>query len=502
MSSRSFLLLCKLAIVLSAVLADVPAFAEKRAFVVGIDVYPSLGPHRQLERAVNDAEAVAEALEALGFAVTLRKNTTQSDFFYEFDAFNRSIKSDDIVAFYYSGHGVQIRGQNYLLPSDTPPPERTVEELIIGRSIQMNSLLEQLGRNNPAVRFLIIDACRNNPYQAAGRSVGNNRGLASVEKVNGTFVMFSAGAGQTALDKLTVGDNSKNSPYTRALLPLLRTKGQTLPDIARRVRYDVEQLVAKVPHDQSPAYYDGISGDFCLTGDCKSSEQLRQELENLRQEEARQREQLQRLQDEARSAVRRTEDAERRAADLSKQREFVQRAAQDVNEKGGQAIAALTLPPNEPVADDKAAKVQLTRQIQTRLQQQRCYSGPIDGVWGVAVKASLARFSARAKLEIGLDSPTQSALTVLASRGDPVCAPERTEAPEKPKRVTSAPIAAPARERPARQAKPDALSYSMNIWGRGVVPDGATVSTTTPLGRLTCIGGNINRGKPRSCRWN
>jgi uncharacterized caspase-like protein len=145
-----------------------PALVTKRAFIVGIDRYDNLGEGRQLQRAVNDAEALSQVYSALGFVVTLKHNVSQSDFFLAFDAFIQSVEDGDILAFYFSGHGIQIGGLNYLLPADAPSPERTVEDLLKGRSIQLNALMEQLGSKRPSVRLVIVDACRDNPYRLAG----------------------------------------------------------------------------------------------------------------------------------------------------------------------------------------------------------------------------------------------------------------------------------------------------------------------------------------------
>ncbi|MGH6827215.1 tetratricopeptide repeat protein, partial [Methyloceanibacter sp.] len=98
-----------------------------------------------------------------------------------------------------------------------------------------------------------------------GRGIGGTRGLARVEPPSGTFIMFSAGAKESALDRLSDNDPSPNSVYTRTLLPRLKTSGR-ITDIARDVRREVRQLAASVAHVQTPAYYDEVVGDFCPAG--------------------------------------------------------------------------------------------------------------------------------------------------------------------------------------------------------------------------------------------
>jgi hypothetical protein len=87
------------------------------------------------------------------------------------------------------------------------------------------------------------------------------------EPPKGTFIMYSAGAGESALDRLPGNDpDPRNSIFTRKLLPLLGTKGLALHDLARQLRADVLQLASTVPHQQRPAYYDGVIGKYCLAG--------------------------------------------------------------------------------------------------------------------------------------------------------------------------------------------------------------------------------------------
>lgn len=481
-----------------------PAAAGRRAFVVGIDSYPNLDARRQLGRAVSDARSIADALKGLGFNVTLKLNTPQSDFFYEFDAFNQAVQEEDVVALYFSGHGVQMGGLNYLLPSDAPAPGRAVEEFLKGRSIQLNALIDQLGTNKPSIRLVIVDACRDNPYQISGRGIGAPRGLANVAKVKGTFLMFSADAGQTALDMLPppLIDGDRNSPYTRKLISLLREPGRTLPDMARKLRREVEELVAAVPHEQSPAYYDGLSGDFCLGGECRTHEDLRRELEQRRQEEARQTEELRKLRAETASALERIEAAERAAREARKEADIAQAAIRDAETRGRVELASRTATPSEkdlaPKAEPevKAAREErmaVTRDIQGALTRLGCYDDQIDGVWGEKTRSSLQRFSQITKLTIPTDAPTATAAAALESRQEQVCIPSTARA------VTPSDSKPAAPKKPAR---PNPLKYSGSVWPSGTIPTGSTRSTSTPYGTLVCQGGSLSGGVKRECWWN
>jgi Caspase domain len=115
------------------------------------------------------------------------------------------------------------------------------------------------------VATFILDACRDNPFAATGtRSLGGSRGLGAPPAVEGTFILYSAAAGQTALDRLSDGDKDPNSVFTRALLPLLATPGLTVSDLAIAVRQDVLRIAASVGHAQRIAYYNELNGDYVL----------------------------------------------------------------------------------------------------------------------------------------------------------------------------------------------------------------------------------------------
>src|SRR6185295_1445383 len=155
---------------------------------------------------------------------------------------------------------VEIDGENYLLAADAPKPETGGEDFIKSEAIPMSTLVARMADAGAAVRVFVIDACRDNPFGQVGvRSVGATRGLARVEAPAGTFIMYSAGYRQTALDTLGSDDKEPTSVYTRVLLRHLTQPGAALDDIAQDVRSEVEEIAHNVGHDQRPAYYDELS---------------------------------------------------------------------------------------------------------------------------------------------------------------------------------------------------------------------------------------------------
>ena len=237
--------------------------ARKLALVIGINNYKEVP---KLEKAVGDAKAIAESLGGLGFQVTTALDLDRRNLNLALSKLYASIEPGDTVLVHYSGHGVQIENDNYLLPADVPAPEDGNAELLKSESLRLLTLVDTITQKGAGATILIIDACRNNPFATGGkRAIGGTRGLANVATAKGTFIMYSAGAGQTALDRLNDADGTATSVYTRVLLARLAAPGMKLRDLAASVRDDVEQLGKSVGHDQRPAYYDDLSADFSLS---------------------------------------------------------------------------------------------------------------------------------------------------------------------------------------------------------------------------------------------
>jgi hypothetical protein len=239
-----------------------PAHAQKRvALVIGNDRYAVLP---QLRNAVADARLVAETLKSdLQFQVFEGENLDYRATNRLHADFEAAINPGDTAFVFFAGHGVAFGAENYLLPTDTEKPRNAGEEnLVRSEGHPVDSLIRRVQARGAAASFFIIDACRDNPFEAAGvRSVGNSRGLARTDAPTGVFVLFSAGIGQTALDRLNDSDRSPNSVFTRTLVPLLRQPGMTQIALAKRVQTDVRALAVTVGHPQQPAFYDQIDGE-------------------------------------------------------------------------------------------------------------------------------------------------------------------------------------------------------------------------------------------------
>jgi uncharacterized caspase-like protein len=253
-----------IAAILAVAMSGAGASAQDRvALVVGINNYAKLNP---LQKADNDARAVSATLGRLGFRVDLALDVDRRGFDKALSDFLNKIKPVAIVYFHYSGHGVSIDNDTYLIPADMDLPRSEDREFVKREAIRLSELLDSFKNAKASARVIVVDACRENPFAAHGvRSIGAAGGIALLPAPEGTLIMYSAADGQTALDGLGANDKEATSVYTRTLLKHLVTPGLSMVEMAREVRREVEDLAKTVGHDQRPAYYDELSDDLRLT---------------------------------------------------------------------------------------------------------------------------------------------------------------------------------------------------------------------------------------------
>jgi uncharacterized caspase-like protein len=242
-----------------------PARSQKRiALLIGNNAYTYVP---RLATAVGDARAVGATLKGLGFAVTVAENQSRQDMSRTLLGFDKAINPGDTAFFFFAGHGFEIHGQNYLLPTDVPSVKENEEELLRDASLPVERIIDRLQARGARVVLLVLDACRDNPFEQSGtRGLRGAGGLAPMTPAEGVFVVYSAGAKQRALDRLGRNDKNPNSVFTRNFTRELATPGLTLVQIAKRTQTDVKALAATVGHEQTPAYYDQIVGDVIING--------------------------------------------------------------------------------------------------------------------------------------------------------------------------------------------------------------------------------------------
>jgi Caspase domain/MORN repeat len=175
------------------------------ALVIGNGAYKGSA---RLENPINDAKAIAEKLRLMGFTVTLVTDANPQLLVQALAQFRKTASSADLSLLFYSGHGVQIFGTNYLLPTDLDQSD--VAQATI-QGVSLTSVVENFlpGRS----KIVFLDACRDNPFMRSSDR-GTYKGLAPVAVAEGTLIAYATKDGQTALD----GVGQRNSPFTQALL--------------------------------------------------------------------------------------------------------------------------------------------------------------------------------------------------------------------------------------------------------------------------------------------
>ncbi|MFM6993325.1 MAG: caspase family protein [Rhodoferax sp.] len=245
---------CALAAALA--LCALPVQAKRIALVMGNDNYQNVS---KLQKAGNDAVAMATELRAAGFEVILHKDLNYRGMVRAFEGLYNSITGGDEVVVFFAGHGVQIRNGSFLLPTDIEAnSESEVEKTAYG----LNDMMDHLGQARAAFSLVLVDACRDNPLKTRGRAVGGSRGLNPPDPPKGQMIVYSASRGQQALDRLNDNDTHPNSVFTREFIARMRTPGLRVEELVRQIQDAVETLARSVSHDQRPALYNEARGNF------------------------------------------------------------------------------------------------------------------------------------------------------------------------------------------------------------------------------------------------
>jgi hypothetical protein len=241
---RSFFLafICSLAAISSPVLAQ----AERRvALVIGNSSYREA----PLKNPANDAKAMAATLQKQGFKVILRQNASKSEMENAVAEFGEQLSQDSVGLFFFAGHGMQVNGRNYLIPTDA---KITSEQRVRLETLDVDIVLDQMQAARARVSMVILDACRNNPFERRFRSFGG--GLAQINAPEGTIIAYATAPGKVASD----GDGA-NGLYTTELLRALARPGMRVEDVFKQVRVQVSRASGG---NQVPWEASSLVGDF------------------------------------------------------------------------------------------------------------------------------------------------------------------------------------------------------------------------------------------------
>jgi len=220
---------------------------NRYALVIGNSNYTNA----PLRNPVNDARAMAAELRKLGFDVTMITDGTNASMIRKIREFgNKLSENRGVGLFYYAGHGMQVNGQNYLIPVNAQIEKEQDVEL---ETVDLRRVLGEMDAAHNRLNIVILDACRNNPFaRSFSRSV--SRGLATPVAPQGTFIAYATSPGSVAAD-----GSGKNGLYTQELLKALRVPGLKIEDVFKKVRVNVYSGSAK---KQVPWENSSIFGDF------------------------------------------------------------------------------------------------------------------------------------------------------------------------------------------------------------------------------------------------
>jgi hypothetical protein len=218
------------------------------ALVIGNAMYANGG---KLRNPTNDARDITAKLDAYGFDVILLEDGTYKQMDRQLKAFRGALDDSDVGLFFFAGHGMQIEGENYLLAIDT---DTDTEDDAKHDSLPLNKVITALDKSDAVTKIVILDACRNNPWERAWNRVAATRGLASVYAPKGTIIGFSTSPGQFASD-----GKARNGTYTEALLQHIDEPDCDIETMFKRVR---NTLAAESAGKQISWEHTSLSGNF------------------------------------------------------------------------------------------------------------------------------------------------------------------------------------------------------------------------------------------------
>jgi uncharacterized caspase-like protein len=251
------LLLASLLLLLLQIPASHASAEGRMALVVGQSAYRAVPP---LPNAANDARAMAELLGSAGFDVTAAPDLAQTDMRQTIGDFAAKVAAsgpDTVALVFYAGHGLQIDGENYLVPVDVDPKREADIPL---QAVRLNDLMNTLGALPTRMRIFMLDACRNNPFPALSQTAGHGFAIVDTKAgAPGSFISYSTSPGSEAED-----GSGADSPYTTAVLAVAKEPNLPIEEAFKRVRVAVSQATdgRQIPWESS-----SLTADFKFFGD-------------------------------------------------------------------------------------------------------------------------------------------------------------------------------------------------------------------------------------------
>lgn len=221
------------------------ATAQRLALVIGNSAYAD----GLLKNPINDARAMAGTLRELGFEVRVLENADRMAMQRAVVEFGRKLNSDTVGLFYFAGHGMQVRGANYLIPVKA---EIASEDEVEVEGVDVSYVMARMATAKNQFNIVILDACRNNPFQRSFRTL--NSGLAAISAPTGTMIAYATAPGSVASD----GD-AANGIYTAELVKAIRQPGISMEEAFKQARSGV---IARTQGKQTPWESSSVVGTF------------------------------------------------------------------------------------------------------------------------------------------------------------------------------------------------------------------------------------------------
>jgi hypothetical protein len=372
-----------------------PASDKRVALVIGNSNYAHT---RGLPNARNDAHAMADFLKGVGFQVTERHDANYRELREVFREFGSASSSADVAVVYFAGHGLEVAGENFVVPVDAKLATSSDLEY---EAIALTSILD-LVRAQRKLNLVIIDACRNNPLaekmalrEGARRSV--QKGLARVEPKGDMLIAFAANAGTVAQD-----GTGFNSPFVEALIEHIGKPGLDIRLALGGVR---DAVMAATGNAQEPVIYGALGGQTISLVPAVQATNGTQTNIVVREQDAR----------AAWDGVKNSCSATDLKLFTARYKDtfFGDLGAKRLSEIDQRSIC---VEPRQATLDDK-----LIRSVQTELKRLGCFGGPINGSWGPESIAGLKSYIYHAKLQHSSSEPNAEVLAEMLRGKGRVC---------------------------------------------------------------------------------
>ncbi|MCE7992335.1 MAG: caspase family protein [Roseivirga sp.] len=215
---------------------------KRKALVIGCSEYEHVG---KLRNPINDAVRMAQKLECLGFEVILKKNPQLKDLKSSFLSFESVLGVDDIGLLFFAGHGIQVQGENYLVPVDALVDSTNQ---ISATCVKLDDLLLKMGASEALIKIILLDACRNNPFDRNMTQRVLRSGFAPTNAAAGFFIGYATAPGQVASD-----GTGNHGLYTGSILEEIEGRNNSINQLFQKVRQKVidESNGRQVPWDSS-----------------------------------------------------------------------------------------------------------------------------------------------------------------------------------------------------------------------------------------------------------